>query len=135
MVLMEVLVALLQARPEDGKDLALMVIPRRAPATTLVIRVVLTLVVLLHRLALMVLLQPAPMKALVVGVVLTLVVLLLLRPALVKALVAGEALVLTAGLMVDRTADGKFNASCTNMYMNITEAGNVKLLIRLAGKD
>ncbi|KAJ5564849.1 hypothetical protein N7513_001091 [Penicillium frequentans] len=97
MVLMEVLVAL-QARLEDGRDLALMALLRRAPVTTLVAGVVLILVVLLLRLALP--------KALVAGKDVALMI-VLPRQAPVTTLVAGKALILVAFLLQVRPEDGK----------------------------
>lgn len=91
MALTEALVALLlQARPVDGKDMALMALPRRAPATTLV--------VLLHHLALL--------EALVAGKALVFMI-ALPHQALVMTLVAGKALALAALLLQALPEDGK----------------------------
>ncbi|KAJ5810099.1 uncharacterized protein N7503_002317 [Penicillium pulvis] len=97
MVLMEALEAL-QAHPEDGKDLALMALLRRAPVTTLVAGVVLTLVVLL--------LRPVLPMALVAGKDVVLMI-VLPRQAPVTTLVAGKALAPVALLLQVRPEDGR----------------------------
>jgi hypothetical protein len=108
----EALVALLQVRPEDGRDLALMGLPHQAPVMTLVAGVVLIFVALLPRLALP--------KALVAGKALALMI-VLPRQAPVMTLVAGKVLALVA-LLQAHPEDGKTLALVALLHLALMMA-------------